>query len=198
MRIKSFAAISFNSRPHKEVDERHFFSRRRKRLSIHDLTRRSTIPKHSEIFDPVLSIHDLTRRSTSSSGSPSTSRSFQFTTSQGGRLAGVPFSAVAFSFQFTTSQGGRRTRAKNKTRLTVLSIHDLTRRSTIRFPCNFRLLASFNSRPHKEVDPCTICNRFFKASFNSRPHKEVDGNTSLKVSARIGFQFTTSQGGRHF
>ena len=55
-----------------------------------------------------------------------------------------------------------------------LSIHDLTRRSTNRLLPISRLLWSFNSRPHKEVDNSEL--------------------TSIEIGSV--FQFTTSQGGR--
>ena len=59
-------------------------------LSIHDLTRRSTITDLLRKRTFYLSIHDLTRRSTFlvHIHDPVTS-SFQFTTSQGGRLSSV-------------------------------------------------------------------------------------------------------------
>ena len=78
---------SFNSRPHKEVDS-------------------STSSECLEGSD--LSIHDLTRRSTIGQCEWAEYPTFQFTTSQGGRLA-----SDAASMQDRP-----------------LSIHDLTRRST--------------------------------------------------------------------
>ena len=62
----------------------------------------------SKSYTRTLSIHDLTRRST--------------------RLA--PYSGNSSSFQFTTSQGGRLEAGFNVPIILVLSIHDLTRRST--------------------------------------------------------------------
>ena len=99
----------------------------------------------------------------------------------------------------------------------ILSIHDLTRRSTMIQPCSkklfvfqfttsqggrpFHLVAkapalSFNSRPHKEVDLLRRNRERMVRSFNSRPHKEVDRATCRAVHTRLDFQFTTSQGGR--
>ena len=101
-----------------------------KTLSIHDLTRRSTcLCEFRFRRDDILSIHDLTRRSTVSLHStaarlsPFNSRphkevdsscfdircgyTFQFTTSQGGRLRVPVLKSSGFTFQFTTSQGGR-------------------------------------------------------------------------------------------
>ncbi len=57
-------ALSFNSRPHKEVDLTDTCLVILGDLSIHDLTRRSTMRKLSECKNYFLSIHDLTRRST--------------------------------------------------------------------------------------------------------------------------------------
>ena len=56
-----------------------------------------------------------------------------------------------------------------------LSIHDLTRRSTL----------EGMEKPIQRRKP-----------FNSRPHKEVDGNIAAMACGTIVFQFTTSQGGR--
>ena len=77
---------SFNSRPHKEVD---------------------TFPVTGESISRNLSIHDLTRRSTVPPPPPSGFLTFQFTTSQGGRLYQYLSSSPRSLFQFTTSQGGR-------------------------------------------------------------------------------------------
>ncbi len=120
---------SFNSRPHKEVDVQHL-----KSVVVHGL-----------------SIHDLTRRSTFA----------------------ITFIPAGISFQFTTSQGGRRHAHSSVVLRYDLSIHDLTRRSTMRIRISARSItfqfttsqggrrrsrqayaetASFNSRPHKEVD----------------------------------------------
>ena len=122
---------SFNSRPHKEVDQLYRSHQSRStELSIHDLTRRSTFPSVSDNgYSSVLSIHDLTRRSTFCTAVSNASVFFQFTTSQGGRPARYSLSIISIIFQFTTSQGGRR---------------PLQRSSP--------LPPSFNSRPHKEVD----------------------------------------------
>ena len=121
---------SFNSRPHKEVDNSKRIFCFILSLSIHDLTRRSTALKRSIKKFYSLSIHDLTRRSTHiysiSVGKPV----FQFTTSQGGRLLASARIAEEGGFQFTTSQGGRRCPDSGH-----------------------QARPSFNSRPHKEVDP---------------------------------------------
>ena len=98
----------FNSRPHKEVDCGQRRTHSGRSLSIHDLTRRSTILKVYSEITMRLSIHDLTRRSTYPESDSSQSE----------------------SFQFTTSQGGRQCLLTHPSRLLDLSIHDLTRRST--------------------------------------------------------------------
>ena len=55
---------TFNSRPHKEVDVSHgYYNVETENLSIHDLTRRSTLKTYQKITEML----------------------FQFTTSQGGR-----------------------------------------------------------------------------------------------------------------
>ena len=164
-------------------------------ISIHDLTRRSTLPRRSHLHHYFISIHDLTRRSTRTRFCHfGFSMSFQFTTSQGGRLKLTQASQPSETFQFTTSQGGR---------------------PLIYGFWVFRWY--FNSRPHKEVDTDVFNQHVFEQYFNSRPHKEVDpkcwGNrtksdisihdltrrsTSLRVffESPTSFQFTTSQGGR--
>ena len=62
--IYSFFEIPFNSRPHKEVDSDGEKLCIQKKLSIHDLTRRSTDQERYLKEWNDLSIHDLTRRST--------------------------------------------------------------------------------------------------------------------------------------
>ena len=122
---------SFNSRPLKEVDVLAIFCILLKPLSIHDLSRRST------------------RSSTEHTG---TRRDFQFTTSQGGRHYLKMPTVADIVFQFTTSQGGRRRSIEGSRKSKYLSIHDLSRRSTILNTVNTDFQESFNSRPLKEVD----------------------------------------------
>ena len=77
-----------------------------------------------------------------------------------------------------------------------LSIHDLTRRSTL---CNFPILQNTNLSIHDLTRRSTIFSlqKVYRiASFNSRPHKEVDGVTFSPIAFPNAFQFTTSQGGR--
>ena len=193
---------SFNSRPHKEVDggqnvqgvigknfqfttsqggrpggQRHYEGSRR--LSIHDLTRRSTVIRPRSSYS--LAIFQFT---TSQGGRPpnvcsvNVFRTFQFTTSQGGRLnLKCRWHSVKI-FQFTTSQGGRPVIYKSFGSNNNLSIHDLTRRSTCTIFANKKRGLSFNSRPHKEVDLYGIPTIIGTLSFNSRPHKEVDNSVS--------------------
>ena len=54
-----------------------------------------------------LSIHDLTRRSTLRYSVHVSNQIFQFTTSRGGRLNKVAEWLKGEAFQFTTSRGGR-------------------------------------------------------------------------------------------
>ena len=56
---------------------------------------------------------------------------FQFTTSQGGRQGNIAGRSLTNAFQFTTSQGGRRGDCVEYCHSANLSIHDLTRRSTM-------------------------------------------------------------------
>ena len=66
----------------------------------------------------------------------------------------------------------------------ILSIHDLTRRSTAgtEHYCDRR--DPFNSRPHTEVDSPEAARSIYGVSFNSRPHTEVDKKLILKVAKK--------------
>ncbi len=102
-------------------------------------------------------------------------------------------------FQFTTSRRGRPVQTHLKGSLRILSIHDLTQRSTKGgIICHLKQILSihdltqrstvcggrgcggnesFNSRPHAEVDPGAGADAACGVSFNSRPHAEVDQAT---------------------
>ena len=82
--------------------------------------------------------------------------------------------------------------------LRVISIHDLTRRSTSTQYSYASECRYFNSRPHKEVDRPDANAQTLLYHFNSRPHKEVDNGSESFTPSRAIFQFTTSQGGRLF
>ena len=143
--------------------------------------------------------------------------SFQFTTSQGGRLYGS--TALDDIWQLSIHDLTRRSTQSVLIRAdwSFLSIHDLTRRSTDKTPVrvpelSFQFTTSqggrpgerlqpifeltFNSRPHKEVDHSIRIHKILKMPFNSRPHKEVDVALFNRVKLGEIFQFTTSQGGR--
>ena len=62
--FSSYYGENFNSRPHKEVDQSHYLPSCSIRISIHDLTRRSTMTIPDTDTARRISIHDLTRRST--------------------------------------------------------------------------------------------------------------------------------------
>ena len=121
---------SFNSRPHTEVD----------------------ITRGKKAKTTILSIHDLTRRSTCDRQYQRKIVIFQFTTSHGGRRDLLNGGINAGVFQFTTSHGGRRRVGYCFSRVSALSIHDLTRRSTLKTDQSNQYRSSFNSRPHTEVD----------------------------------------------
>ena len=168
-----------------------------------------------------ISIHDLTRRSTQCIAPFLISMLFQFTTSQGGRLIEIPLMLGILVFQFTTSQGGRPARralrppeqyfnSRPHKEVDVLfdsticskliSIHDLTRRSTIpkasdNLPATFQFTTSQGGRQDIETAYMIIIIFQFTTSqggrlrggiladntkgyFNSRPHKEVDRTRS--------------------
>ena len=76
-------------------------------------------------------------------------------------------------FQFTTSQGGRPSDTGAREAL-MLSIHDLTRRSTKKFFGTFFLRAlSIHDLTRRSTATVNLIDRIMRA-FNSRPHKEVD------------------------
>ena len=121
---------SFNSRPHKEVDAQiaanatiaaafQFTTSQGGRRPTEDGSDNKT----------SLSIHDLTRRSTDFFFSSRCSIIFQFTTSQGGRLT---------QYRQCHRNGSFNSRPHKEVdiqdtdgrRVELLSIHDLTRRST--------------------------------------------------------------------
>ena len=122
--------ITFNSRPHKEVDQNYAASTYKSDLSIHDLTRRSTRWFKGIKIKEVLSIHDLTRRSTFCNA----------------------FSKVCDCLSIHDLTRRSTFAEKPQAHGWTLSIHDLTRRSTISYPFFIAILFPFNSRPHKEVD----------------------------------------------
>ena len=157
-RPKEFRRVSgqkaFNSRPHKEVDLLLSGNTFHSSLSIHDLTRRSTLDTFStyrlsdfqfttsqggrpgkprvRYRNTGLSIHDLTRRSTIEENDRSVVCS-SFNSRPHKEVDDIassyPFQIM--TFQFTTSQGGRQEMIVNSSRELDLSIHDLTRRSTL-------------------------------------------------------------------
>ena len=145
---------TFNSRPHKEVDRKNFYEFYAPILSIHDLTRRSTIIKPIVVLRFCLSIHDLTRRSTRQSISSARSVLFQFTTSQGGRL-----------------DSDRRALESNR-----LSIHDLTRRSTRALDifctqCTFQFTTSQGGRHRSDSSSrSSTIFQFTTSQGGRRPH----------------------------
>ena len=124
--------MPFNSRPHKEVDDhRHGPRRHLIKLSIHDLTRRSTKGQtklvywtdsfnsrpHKEV-DVQRIFNHLYRLPFNSR--PHKEVDFPY----------IKRSMREKSFQFTTSQGGRPVACRCTENHRNLSIHDLTRRST--------------------------------------------------------------------
>ena len=120
---------------------------------------------------------------------------FQFTTSQGGRRISSATVFMAPFFQFTTSQGGRPYFFEILHQILVLSIHDLTRRSTedgtaihvqyilsihdltrrstqqSAFPYFYGCFQFTTSQGGRRTD---LLRSRCTESFNSRPHKEVD------------------------
>ena len=90
-------------------------------------------------------------------------------------------------FQFTTSQGGRLYRPGLRQKFPYLSIHDLTRRSTVLRLFHGLTIHPFNSRPHKEVDLQQASCEQVLEPFNSRPHKEVDQRKPGRIGVYESF-----------
>ena len=164
----------FNSRPHKEVDARSdrmdhrvqsFNSRPHKEVDA------TVIPKSAGLGI------------------------FQFTTSQGGRHRISVHIYVASSFNSRPHKEVDFLIFVCLSFSLVLSIHDLTRRSTwISFEL-WRSYQPFNSRPHKEVDK--------QERDEITPYDLSIHDLTRRSTERISFpetiiifQFTTSQGGR--
>ena len=122
-------------------------------LSIHDLTRRSTIGfllsgvipmsfnsrPHKEVDDLLYPLFSFVVF-------------FQFTTSQGGRQHLSSSQRLFLSFNSRPHKEVDPGRTISFVHSLALSIHDLTRRSTVRFFGYLVAVLPFNSRPHKEVD----------------------------------------------
>ena len=121
-----------------------------------------------------ISIHDLTRRSTVFPTMQECLWKFQFTTSQGGRRLEECIYLVLQQFQFTTSQGGRLLPLAHMFLIFFISIHDLTRRSTLRQACTgASLVISIHDLTRRST---------------------IEHSTTFTLDR--SFQFTTSQGGR--
>ena len=144
-------------------------------LSIHDLTKRSTCWCRCWCRRTHLSIHDLTKRSTLPTlYAKETRASFQFTTSRRGRPPVSTAAVTGVSFQFTTSRRGRRLSRPSSAVSQYLSIHDLTKRSTIWIWCrNICRCLSIHDLTKRSTTASYFVRSFAK-SFNSRPHEEVD------------------------
>ena len=145
-----------------------------------------------------LSIHDLTRRSTMLSDQQPKPKDFQFTTSQGGRQQKLCQACLKWIFQFTTSQGGRQCWSPVFLPPGKLSIHDLTRRSTRYRNRKYYKIRSFNSRPHKEVDEVLEGEGRGTAYFQFTTSQGGRLESYNHAIGEKAFQFTTSQGGRPF
>ena len=128
-------SIHFNSRPHEEVDD--LFRKGHKphrRISTHDLTKRSTVLSRSTMHSQV---------------------KFQLTTSRRGRPPPVPMPFSFSIFQLTTSRRGRLLPFVFLVLPFCISTHDLTKRSTgfkliLRMNRIFQLTTSRRGRPSLE------------------------------------------------
>ena len=144
-----------------------------------------------------LSTHDLTRRSTKTLHQP---RIWQGLSTHDLTRRSTPNiqigNGIAELFQLTTSHGGRHISDKAFARRASFNSRPHTEVDGIR-GCMGKDSEPFNSRPHTEVD-CLHASRSCAVSltFNSRPHTEVDSFMhSIRIIDSI-FQLTTSHGGR--
>ena len=189
--------LSFNSRPHAEVD---LFS-----FSLSPFYISFNSRPHAEVdflcfsFDSFPSI-------------------FQLTTSRRGRQDSCCISCDTFSFQLTTSRRGRpyfilspgcsrsfnsRPHAEvdcDSGRICFgqdLSTHDLTQRSTLsQYVLAIFSELSTHDLTQRSTTPSAL-RQCLISSFNSRPHAEVDMCGHRIVVASMSFQLTTSRRGRH-
>ena len=144
------------------------------KLSIHDLTRRSTTTVWGHKLEEELSIHDLTRRSTRiavASVLRSTSFNSRPHTEVDFCIHPIMFYEWLSIHDLTRRSTGDQLDVLDKKEL---SIHDLTRRSTGYTSPSFtrqafQFTTSHGGRPLRHsLHPET------SHSFNSRPHTEVD------------------------
>ena len=121
-------------------------------ISTHDLTKRSTLKECVEQGGVLISTHDLTKRSTRLlRESLLMIMLFQLTTSRRGRQKSAEYWSINTHFN---SRPHEEVDCKKGVtwKPSVISTHDLTKRSTYRL-CLYTLRQRyFNSRPHEEVD----------------------------------------------
>ena len=163
----------FNSRPHEEVDKTNTWSTQTRWYFNSRPHEEVDLFVCCELFVVRISTHDLTRRSTEQMYRAAWMLTFQLTTSRGGRQISSMLQAWMQEFQLTTSRGGRRP-LPDQCQNSIISTHDLTRRSTISLSGKFveaiafQLTTSRGGRRLRPQFPITIL------YFNSRPHEEVD------------------------
>ena len=189
-----------------------------RKISTHDLTKRSTYTVQDWCFSEIISTHDLTKRSTSRFDFSFAGGIFQLTTSRRGRRKNLLVSNKLVTFQLTTSRRGRPRFLLDNLTWICISTHDLTKRSTAWQSLCLDYRRYFNSRPHEEVDnflniyiiiyhisthdltkrstaPETR-SEVIRENFNSRPHEEVDNSPDRRLISPSLFQLTTSRRGR--
>ena len=167
--------LSFNSRPHTEVDCINRYIKNTILLSIHDLTRRSTdIKIVMQTKEQTFNSRPHTEVDLGQRMWRRHDKTFQFTTSHGGRPDDVDDEDVERVFQFTTSHGGRRCMEKW-----------------------WKLgSGSFNSRPHTEVDTLEEALKTPKITFQFTTSHGGRPTEPYEPTLEEVFQFTTSHGGR--
>ena len=174
--------------------------------------------KHTNHSLFAFSTHDLARRSTLITRSSAASLSFQLTTSRRGRQTSRSMYDLLWYFnsrpheEVDQSSGGAPNllyhfnsrpreevdqRWRGTETRTLISTHDLTRRSTrVTFRKNWKI-KSFNSRSRKEIDISYCPRRAGLLLFQLTTSRRGRLGPSRKRPSVLIFQLTTSRGGRH-
>ena len=144
-------------------------------ISTHDLTKRSTRPRNWQWVCQYISTHDLTKRSTTRY---------------------CDDSCRNITFQLTTSRRGRRYWIDIIIYDLIISTHDLTKRSTILDWYHHIRSYYFNSRPHEEVDDTGLISSYTILLFQLTTSRRGRLVWGYQKNTEFLFQLTTSRRGR--
>ena len=164
----------FNSRPHEEVDVWIQTSWDRKKVSTHDLTKRSTDKIEDTMGLTSFQLTTSRRGRQSLKTTKELRRKFQLTTSRRGRRYTPPEIYEAILFQLTTSRRGRPLLCSLHFLRNFVSTHDLTKRSTTYQTRSWKTLSVSTHDLTKRSTELILLMFCSEIRFNSRPHEEVD------------------------